>query len=460
MLFDAQKAELKEYIDVRTGYRKKRKEANFTDGYNENSKEKNSRKISCESKIAEGDFFRNVDVEDRQTEAFVENSLFFLYALRNREKLKEKLASERGITLISLIITVVIMIILAAVTINVTLGDGGIIDQAKTAAEATVNSAQSEQEQLDSLEQELANILAEPVDPTEGVPIPEGFYYVGGTKAEGIVISDSPEDENKGTSHEAAQNMQGNQFVWIPVEDDSAFQRYSGYRNGSNQNSDLTTTYTEPFANGYASERSEYDAMKANVLENDGFYVGRYEAGTTNSARSSSSGITDEVLVQQGKYVYNYVGWSNNNAMTVETGGAVELSKNFANQKGYSSVTSSLIYGVQWDAIMNFIDPAYATGTCAEDSFVRDSSGKGNYNGESGSPAVTGASANYAVKNIYDLGGNVYEWTMEASSTSSRVYRGGLYSYSGSDLPASFRDGNNPSSTYVNVGFRPVLYLK
>ena len=81
-------------------------------------------------------------------------------ALRNRE-----LASERGITLLALIITVVIMIILAAVTINITLGDGGLIDQAKTAAEATVNSAQSEQEQLDSLEQELANILAENEEP-------------------------------------------------------------------------------------------------------------------------------------------------------------------------------------------------------------------------------------------------------------------------------------------------------
>ena len=81
-------------------------------------------------------------------------------ALRKRE-----LASERGITLLALIITVVIMIILAAVTINITLGDGGLIDQAKTVAEATVNSAESEQEQLDSLEQELANILAENEEP-------------------------------------------------------------------------------------------------------------------------------------------------------------------------------------------------------------------------------------------------------------------------------------------------------
>ena len=71
---------------------------------------------------------------------------------------------------------------------------------------------------------------------------------------------------------------------------------------------------------------------------------------------------------------------------------------------------------------MNFIDPAYATGTCAEDSFVRDSSGKGWYN--QNAPTTTGSNANYAVKNIYDLGGNVSEWTMEASETLRRVYRG------------------------------------
>ena len=179
MLFDAQKSELKEYIDGRTGYREKLKKANFTDGYNKNSKEKNSRKIRHDSKIAEGDFFRDLDVKARQAETFTENSLSFLRALNeesNRRKLRkdeckqgyklknekhgtltgkkwkamlaspnEKLVEEQGITLLALILTVVIMLILAAVTINVTLGDGGLVDQAKHAAEATVNSSKTEQ---------------------------------------------------------------------------------------------------------------------------------------------------------------------------------------------------------------------------------------------------------------------------------------------------------------------------
>ena len=73
---------------------------------------------------------------------------------------------------------------------------------------------------------------------------------------------------------------------------------------------------------------------------------------------------------------------------------------------------------------MAWIDSAYKTGSCAEDSFVRDSTGKGYY--EQSSPTVTGANANYAVKNIYDLAGNCWEWTMESYSTGNRVLRGRL----------------------------------
>ena len=67
---------------------------------------------------------------------------------------------EKGITLIALIITVVIMIILAAVTINVTLGDGGLVDQAKWAAEQTANSTQSEQEQLENVSSQINDIIS------------------------------------------------------------------------------------------------------------------------------------------------------------------------------------------------------------------------------------------------------------------------------------------------------------
>ena len=354
------------------------------------------------------------------------------------KKLKkfQRSSQEKGITLVALVITIITLIILATVAISFAFGNNGLIQRAEDARDYYANDTSYTDESITNVESYLDEIIngvgsgngnggSGSGNTTEdGVPIPDGFYYVGGTKEEGVVISDNPADEGKGTSHEVAQTLVGNQFVWIPVEDDSLFQRYDGYMNGNLESETIEGLFdacSEPYANGYVAEADEYEAMRASVLENNGFYVGRYEAGTT-ATRSSSSGITDPVVIKQGVNVYNYIGWSNSDDMTNETGGAVELAKNFDTANGYTSVTSTLIYGVQWDAIMNFIDPSYATGSCNSSSFVRDSSGKGWYN--QSAPTTTGSNADYAVKNIYDLGGNCFEWTMEAYGTNGRVIRG------------------------------------
>ena len=257
--------------------------------------------------------------------------------------------------------------------------------------------------------------------------------------------------------------------MWVPVEDDSAFKTYEGYKNGDIDSK--LENCKEPYENGYANEVSEYNAMKESVLEHDGFYVGRYEAGTTSTEpRAENSGIEDDVVVKQGANVYNYIGWSNSNDMKNETGGAVQKAKEFANEKGYTSVTSTLIYGVQWDAIMAWIEPRYkdknkAEELLAEKNFVADSTGKGNYkedentNPWKGKVTKTGSSDDYDIKNIYDLAGNVYEWTMESYSTYCRVCRGGNYNNAGSDGPASYRGNGYPAISSVDVGFRLTLYL-
>ena len=73
---------------------------------------------------------------------------------------------------------------------------------------------------------------------------------------------------------------------------------------------------------------------------------------------------------------------------------------------------------------------------------------------------TTGASDSFKAKNIFDLAGNVYEWTMEAGSSTDRVFRGGCYFSNGSDRPASTRDYNNPRSSFnYSLGFRSALYL-
>ena len=96
-----------------------------------------------------------------------------------------------------------------------------------------------------------------------------------------------------------------------------------------------------------------------------------------------------------------------------------------------------------------------------ENKYILDSTGMGNYSDsdDTNNPAATGTN-NYEVKNIYDMAGNVLEWTMEAYSTSNRVDRGGNYRNFGSGHPASVRYGYDfPDSSYSNVGFRVTLYL-
>ena len=123
------------------------------------------------------------------------------------------------------------------------------------------------------------------------------------------------EDANKGTSWEVAKTLKGNQFVWVPVEDDSAFKTYEGYKNGDIDSK--LENCKEPYENGYANEVSEYNAMKESVLDHDEFYVGR------------------------------------------KTGGVVQKAKEFVDEKDYTSITSTLMYGVQWDTIMAWIEPRY-----------------------------------------------------------------------------------------------------
>lgn len=128
-------------------------------------------------------------------------------------------------------------------------------------------------------------------------------------------------------------------------------------------------------------------------------------------------------------------------------------------------VQTGLLTGKAWDTTCHWIED-YIKNLNANSS-LKDSRYYGNYY-DSLSPAnvkgygskqVAGFSDKWSVKNIYDLAGNVWEWTSEASST-SRIFRGGNYYYYGDGCPVSFRGSNNPSYTYDYVGFRSRLYIK
>ena len=402
----------------------------------------------------------------------------------NIKKIKKQV---KGITLIALVVTIIVLLILAGVALNLTIGQNGVFQRAQDAANTWRNAETNEQlalqEGADLIEGYLNGNGGSQGDNTtntgattvDTVPIPAGFYYVGGTKATGLVISDKKADENKYKDQTLvpADGLVGNQFVWIPVDNSSkenfnaVFQRQEGYSSGSKQSylsscGEADSTGVNSKVTETATTQAEAIAMYDSVYKNGGFYVGRYEVGKDKDGTVVIKKGTEDNPVNP----YTNIKWSSNGSMqetTGTTGGAVEISRNFDTANNYTSVNSTLIYGVQWDAIMNFIDSNYITNAtignpnCDTNSFVRNSTDKGYYNHSS--PTICGSSDSYRVNNIYDLAGNVNEWTMESYSSDIRVSRGGRYVYSDSYFPASSRNGGIPDYTNDGIGFRVALYL-
>ena len=237
-------------------------------------------------------------------------------------------------------------------------------------------------------------------------------------------------------------DLYGNQFVWVPVERELNI--YPSYQSGLTQ---YMTNYHEPSLINYQyeDEQGEYELMKQSVEENNGFYVARYEAG-----RELTDGI-ETVVSKKGVSVWYGIKWGE--SMTqIGTEGAVARAQGMYTDKTKYEVTSTLIYGSQWDAIMAWIDPAYATSNCAENSYVRNSTEKGNYGDNN--TRICGSSDSYRVKNIYDLAGNVWKWTMEGNASYGRTERGGSYGYDGNYCPASNRNSNPSSISSINNNTR------
>ena len=120
--------------------------------------------------------------------------------------------------------------------------------------------------------------------------------------------------------------------------------------------------------------------------------------------------------------------------------------------------------GKAWDRTCHYIED-YIT-TINTNSTLRDSRYYGNYSNSQapaangiGTKQVSGYNENWKTKNIYDLAGNVWEWTYEAYS-SYRIYRGGIYSNDGDNYPVSYRIYFTPSDIRDNIGFRLRLYIK
>ena len=256
-------------------------------------------------------------------------------------------------------------------------------------------------------------------------------------------------------------------FVWIPVAKETFetnFKRIEGYKNGILQNELVNTDEANELGENkkFTEENSiqeEAKKMYASVKENGGFYFGRFEAGKDDN---------ENVIVKKNAVVYNKITWGQN--VKDCSGGAVEKARNM--YKFSSSVISTLCYGVQWDAALNFIDPNYITNSCNPNSYVANANGKGwdpnNY--KSGNPNhLTGIDIDVqksnCQKNIYDMAGNVSELTMEFINNNEnskkpyRVRRGSGFDW---DCNASIRSllGTYPNEEQEFIGFRVALFVK
>ena len=113
----------------------------------------------------------------------------------------------------------------------------------------------------------VSTVYAISVGNGETIPVPKGFFYVGGSIDTGVIISDNEADKYDGktdkTTHEYATKLKGNQFVWIPCTIDEYTKIDFGMTSASSWDRETNTS------------------EKEQIEKYGGFYVGRYEAGVS-----------------------------------------------------------------------------------------------------------------------------------------------------------------------------------
>lgn len=312
--------------------------------------------------------------------------------------------------------------------------------------------------------------------------IPEGFCVSTRPSMnkikKGLVIKDVSKDENGNPTE-----TNGNEYVWINVpkyitadcattqQIEEALQKYaSNYREDG---------YEDVWYDGCGiSSKDEYNKLKSNMLEsikqNGGFYIGRYEAGTstkrTNGSTASSADDLKELnglpLSQKNMYVYNFL--------------TVSQAQKLASLVGVSNHNTSLMFGIQWDLVCKFIEES---GVKTSYEIKTDSTSWGNYsnakftiksgqyssnNGQSYNNAdntlksevdtfllKTGLIAKNSALNIFDLAGNIKEYTLE----NKIVLRGGHFGIPGTKEPLYNRETpTNNEAIEISNGFRVTIF--
>lgn len=471
-----------------------------------------------------------------------------------RTNLKDLRKSAKGITLIALVITIIVLLILAGVSIAMLTGENGILTQAQNAKKATERASIIEQVQLDILEKqtvngsgditagELEEILKKyfsneeenlkdiiagtteegeetkliskedetikidlseiyngditdgttPPPPETGPSKDENGYFEETSTIDGSEPSANnptipegfkPIDTETSSWEDVEENVNnglviqdkvGNEFVWVPAEVSEMANMTSGTDANGNQNyqgklynftstgatektsyGQDTTSYREPgTVSNYDNNsdylkiikdiltdqtdkytdintfkktmQEDYNKMIKSISNYHGFYVSRYEMSKSSNNTAASVGNVTPIVNDSDNKWY----------------GLYAYGKTYTNSA--NSVESSMIWGSQYDAMMRWMQSG---------EHKVDVTLTGNRN----TSTTTKASTTDVIKNIYDLYGCHYEWTLEALDTRARVIRGGGYSNSVS--PSNRGDsGSNDSNSHYSS--RLTLYVK
>ena len=403
---------------------------------------------------------------------------------------------NKGITLIALIITIVVMLILVAVGVNFAV-NSNLIGH----AEKTVNATnKKEKEVLDQ-----ANLLMDKIDEidAQAIPIPEGFEIskIPGEnridkglviyKTEGEIIENWTADTNSDGVYDVQE--QYDQFVWIPVENPNdmfmcqgktadtqcdivliddvptctkmihtstrtlmagklyatnveenfdaelvtqIYSDDSGLREPDNLTSVNTSGVIIDKETDLTPTQSEYNNIVESVIKNKGFWVGRYE--TTGMENTDTADGTN-IKVRAGQ---------------TEGRDTITWYRMYLQQKNYAiknnlTVTSTMMLGAAYDQVMLTVNgkPNGATPSVA---FDVTTVGAGRTESSS---IETGMNVVDKVYNIYDLESGRSEWTIEAYNIDCRVIRGGNYTIHSTNSSASYRNYNYPAQDSGSLRF-------
>ena len=298
------------------------------------------------------------------------------------------------------------------------------------------------------------------------IPIPQGYNYIKGDKIGGVVITDAASGEEK----------VGNEFVWVPVDtlsdmavptsgtDANENTNYRGVlynwstdatgntvydwsadstsnREPANLSSDSTSRNSSWTSTLY---QEEYNKMIKSVAQYGGFYVGRYEMSLNSETKNAESKYGATSATAESTSANQWYGLYNK-------------AKTYAPENASQKVVSSMIWGSQYDAMLKWMKGNNINVTSSSPTDLSIGATSKNTTRVTGGANNGQTVSKDKLSNIYDLLGNIREWTQEAISTAYRISRGGYYS--GSYAPSS-RTDNYPASTFSSYGSRLTLYIK